>query len=223
MQRALAAQLIVGVSALSGACSNTGASSAPLSVSAPATPEVSPTPAGPPASPQPVPMSNTADANVPPHLRQFPGLSVRHGDQIVPASEGDLEVARGYPTTSAKGGWIDQRRLTLLTAHLRVRLGEPVRVIHVVETTRPGDQLYVMGPKPICGEYVDGALRTAAAPASGDPLAPAGLYDGRVLPAPAVDYNWDITEYSFASAGSHTIEWKLGPLVSNPLTIEAVP
>jgi hypothetical protein len=148
-------------------------------------------------------MPNTADASVPPHLRQFPGLSVRHGDQIVPAPEGDLAVARGYPTAPTKGAWIDQRWLTLLTASLRVRVGQPVRVIR--------------------GEHVDGALRTAAAPPSGDPLAPAGLYDGRVLPAPAVDYNWDITEYTFAAAGSHTIEWKLGPLISNHLTIEVTP
>jgi len=168
-------------------------------------------------------MPNTADANVPSHLRQFPGLSVRRGEQIVPAPEGDLGVARGYPTAPTKGAWIEQRRLTLLTARLRVHVGDPVRVIHVAETTRPGDQLYVMGPKPIRGEHVDGALRTPAAPASGDPLAPAGLYDGRVLPAPAVDYNWDITEYTFAAAGSHTIEWKLGPLVSNHLTLEVIP
>src|SRR5882762_6791914 len=143
-------------------------------------------PSAPSTSPPPVPMSNNADANVPPHLRKFPGLSARRGDDIVPAPEEDVEVARGYPVAPSKGAWIDQRRLTLLTARLRVRVDEPVRVIHVVETTRAGDQLYVMGPKPIRGEYVDGALRTAAAPASGDPLAPAGLYDGRVVPAPAV-------------------------------------
>jgi len=168
-------------------------------------------------------MSNDADANVPTHLRQFPGLSVRRGDDIVSAPEEDVELARGYPSAPGKGAWIDHRRLTLLTARLRVRVGEPLRVIHVVETTRAGDQLYVMGPKPICGEHVDGALRTTAAPASGDPLAPAGLYDGRVMPAPAVDYNWDVTEYRFSSAGSHTIEWRLGALVSNRLVVEVTP
>lgn len=167
-------------------------------------------------------MSNSAD-EIPPHLRQFPGLSVRRGDQIVPASAEDLEVARGYPAAPGKGAWIEQRRLTLLTARTRVSVGQPVRVLHVAETTRPGDQLYVMGPKPVRGEHVDGVLRTAAAPTPGDVLAPAGLYDGRVVPAPAVDYNWDITEYTFASAGSHTIEWKLGALVSNQLTIEVTP
>jgi hypothetical protein len=168
-------------------------------------------------------MSNNADANVPSHLRQFPGLSVRRDDEIVPAPEADVQVARSYPGAPGKGVWIDQRRITLLTSRVRVRVGEPVRVIHVSETTRAGDQLYVMGPKPIRGEHVDGALRTAPAPTSGDPLAPAGLYDGRVMPAPVVDYNWDMTEYSFSSTGSHTIEWKLGALVSNQLVIEVTP
>jgi hypothetical protein len=207
MRRACSAWLLIGLSTLSSACSGTTSSSLP--------------PSAPPAIAHPVPMSNNAD--VPPHLSQFPGLSVRRGDEIVPAPEQDVQVARSYPGVPDKGAWLDQRRITLLSAQLRVRVGEPVRVIHVSETTRAGDQLYVMGPKPVRGEYVDGALRTAAAPASGDPLVPAGLYDGRVLPAPAVDYSWDVTEYSFSSAGSHTIEWKLGALVSNQLLIEVTP
>lgn len=209
MWRACSAWLLIGVSTLSSACRAEMPASAQSSA--------------PPASPSPVPMSNNADANVPPHLRQFPGLSVRRGDEIVPAPEEDVQVARSYPHAPDKGAWLDQRRITILTAQARVRVGEPLRVIHVSETTRAGDQLYVMGPKPVRGEYVDGALRTASAPSSGDPLAPAGLYDGRVLPAPAVDYNWDITEYSFSSAGSHTIEWKLGALASNQLVVEVTP
>jgi hypothetical protein len=168
-------------------------------------------------------MSNNPDVHVPPHLAEFPGLSVRRGDDIVPAPEEDARIARGYPSAPRKGAWIARRRITLLTARLAVHVGEPVRVIHVSETTRAGDQLYVMGPKPIRGEHVDGALRTAPAPTSGDPLQPAGLYDGRVMPAPAVDYNWDVTEYRFSSAGSHTIEWKLGALVSNQLIVEVTP
>lgn len=209
MRRACSAWLMIGISTLASACCGTMSSSVQ--------------PSAPPVSPSPVPMSNNADANVPPHLRQFPGLSVRRGDDIVPAPEEDVQIARGYPSAPDKGAWIAQRRITLLTTRLRVRVGEPVRVIHVSETTRPGDQLYVMGPKPIRGEHVDGALRTAPAPASGDPLAPAGLYDGRVMPAPAVDYNWDITEYNFSSAGLHTIEWRLGALVSNQLVVEVTP
>ncbi|HEX3476134.1 MAG TPA: hypothetical protein VHT91_14010 [Kofleriaceae bacterium] len=209
MRRACSASLVIGLSMLVGACSGTLPSSSQPNSS--------------PAAAPPVPMSNNADANVPPHLTAFPGLSVRRGDDIVPAPEEDVQIASGYASAPDKGSWIAQRRITLLTARLRVRVGEPVRVIHVSETTRAGDQLYVMGPKPIRGEYVDGALRTAPAPASSDPLVPAGLYDGRVMPAPAADYNWDVTEYSFSSSGSHTIEWKLGALVSNQLMIDVTP
>jgi hypothetical protein len=160
---------------------------------------------------------------VPPHLAHFPGLSVRQGDRIVPAPEADAAVARGYPTAATKGGWADGRRITILTARAAVTLGEPVRVVHVVESVRAGDELYVMGPKAVLGEHVDGVLRTAAAPAQADPLEPPGLYDGAVLPAPAADYNYDVTEYTFDRPGAHTIEWKLGPLQSNTLTIDVTP
>jgi hypothetical protein len=165
----------------------------------------------------------SSDDEVPPHLRSFPGLSVRRGDDIVAAPEADVEVARGYPRAPNKGAWTDQRRITLLAARLRVRVSEPVRVLHVAESTRADDHLYVMGPKPIRGEFIDGVLRSDPSPASGDPLAPAGLYDGRILPAPAADYNWNITEYMFDAPGRHTIEWKLGPLVSNSLVVEVTP
>jgi hypothetical protein len=167
------------------------------------------------------PMTTTPES-IPPHLKHFPGLSVRSGDRIVPAPEEDVAIARGYPTAPAKGAWIDGRRITILTRELRVKEGQPVRVIHVVESTRPGDSLYVMGPKAVLGEHVDGKLATAPAPASGDPLVPAGDYDGRVLPAPGVDYNYDITEHKLP-VGRHVIEWQLGALRSNQLAIEVVP
>ena len=164
----------------------------------------------------------TTPQPIPDHLEHFPGLSVRSGDRIVPAPDADVAVAKGYPTAAAKGAWSDGRRITILTRDPQVKADQPVRIIHVVESTRPGDSLYVMGPKPVLGEHVDGKLASAAAPASGDPLVPAGDYDGRVLPAPGVDYNYDITEYKLA-AGRHVIEWQLGDLRSNELVIEVVP
>src|SRR5262245_48898442 len=106
-----------------------------------------------------------------------------------PAHEADVAVARGYPTILTKGAWLDGRRITILTGGLQVKAEQPVRIVHVVETTRAGDSLYVMGPKPVVGELIDGKLVTAAAAASGDPLMPVGDYNGRVLSAPAVDYN----------------------------------
>lgn len=164
----------------------------------------------------------TTPEPIPDHLKHFPGLSVRSGDQIVPAPEADAAVAKGYPAAAAKGPWLDGRRITILTRELRVKAGEPVRIIHVVESTRPGDALHVMGPKAVLGEHVDGKLATAPAPATGDPLAPTGVYDGRARPAPAVDYNYEITEYKLA-AGRHTVEWQLGALRSNQLAIDVIP
>jgi hypothetical protein len=159
---------------------------------------------------------------IPAHLKNFPGLSVRSGNSIVPASDADVVVARSYPTSPSKGDWHDGRRITILTVSTRVKAGQPVRIVHVVESTRRGDALYVMGPKPVAGEHVDGKLATPPAPTSGDPLAPSGFYDGRVVPAPAVDYNYDITQYQLP-VGRHILEWKLGPLRSNQLAIEVTP
>lgn len=164
----------------------------------------------------------TTPEPIPDHLKHFPGLSVRSGDRILPAPEADVAVAKGYPTAPGKGAWLDGRRLTILTRELRVPAGQPVRVVHVFETTRPGDSLYVMGPKAVLGEHVDGKLVTPPAPSTGDPLAPTGDYDGRVLQAPGVDYNYEITEYTLPP-GRHVIEWQLGALRSNQLAIEVTP
>lgn len=162
-----------------------------------------------------------AQAPLPEHMRTFPGLFVRVDGRVVEAPETDIAAARGYPTSPDKGTWVAQRRISILSARQRVRAGEPVRVIHVTETVRPGDELFVMGPKKVAGEYVDGTLRTQPAPAKQDPLRP-WIVDGRSLPAPAVDYNWEITEYRFSAPGPHTIEWRLGALVSNALHVEVV-
>jgi hypothetical protein len=165
-------------------------------------------------------MSASAES-VPDHLKRFPGLSVRSGAQIVPAPEADVAVAKTYATSPTKGAWNDGRRVTILTGTLQVKADQAIRVIHVVESTRSGDALYVMGPKAVLGEHVDGKLMTDAAPAAGDPLVPAGTYDGRVQPAPAADYSYDITEYRLP-VGRHVIEWRLGPLRSNQLSIDVV-
>jgi hypothetical protein len=159
---------------------------------------------------------------IPAHLQHFPGLSVRSGDRIVPAPDTDVAIARGYSAAAAKGAWVDGRRITILTGNLQVKPDQPIRIVHVVESTRAGDALHVMGPKAVLGEWVDGKLATAAAPPSGDPLKPPGVYDGRAQPAPAVDYNYDITEYKLA-VGRHVVEWQLGPLRSNQLSIDVVP
>jgi hypothetical protein len=160
---------------------------------------------------------------LPEYLTRWPGLSVREGDRLVPASEEDVEVARAYPQWPDKGPLHDGVRLTLLTRKTGGVVGETFRVLHVVEVTTPGREVYVMGPKPIVGEYVDGTLATAPVPEEGDPLAPADEYDGRVQPGPAVDYNYDITTYSFDTPGTHRVQWQMGPFRSNTLTFQIAP
>ena len=36
----------------------------------------------------------------------------------------------------------------------------------------------------------------------------------------AIDVNYDITTYRFATPGTHRIEWRLGGLASNAITLE---
>ena len=111
------------------------------------------------------------------------------------------------------------RRLTIMAAHGSHGVGKAVRIIHVFEITEPGSAVYVMGPKPVLGECVDGQPATAPAGADDSALRPPA-YDGRTLASPAVDYNFDITRYVFAEPGTHRIVWKVDDLASNVLTIE---
>lgn len=151
------------------------------------------------------------------YLYRWPGLYVREGERVVDAPAADVAVARSYPQFGDKGSVTDGRRITLLTEKAIRQVGDEVRVIHVVEFTEPGQRAYVMGPKPVHGEYVNDQLRTAPVP-EGDPLVPT-TYNGVTLPTPAVDYNYIITSYRFATPGVYTIQWRLGSLHSNVLSI----
>lgn len=155
--------------------------------------------------------------NIPRHLEQWPGLSVRQGDRIVEAPPEDVEVARSYPEFKDKGPVVGGRRITIMTRRRRHRVGEAVRVVHVLEVPEPGQQIFVMGPKAVTGEYVDGR---AMAPDSADATT---AYDGRVLQSPGVDYNYEITTYTFDAPGRHAIQWRMDDLRSNTLELEIVP
>jgi hypothetical protein len=161
-----------------------------------------------------------SNQGIPIHLRHWPGLFEWRDGVVVDARPADVAVARAYPSFPYKGPLIDGMRLTLMSRSLRYRVAEEVRIIHVVEAVDPGRQLYVMGPKPVYGEHVDGALVTSAPPE--DVWAPA-TYNGPALPSPAVDYNYEVTTYRFDRAGAHTIQWRIGSLRSNDLVIEVVP
>jgi hypothetical protein len=73
-----------------------------------------------------------------PHLRGRPfDLSVRRGDSIVPAPAELLRLARTYPAFPDKGTIVNGRRITLMTERDHYRIGESVRVVHVLEAVAP--------------------------------------------------------------------------------------
>jgi hypothetical protein len=150
-----------------------------------------------------------------------PQLFVRDGDRVVAAPEEDLAVAAGYAEWEPKGSTVAGRRVTVMTAGSTYAVDDEVRVIHVMEALEPDVALFVVGPKEVIGESVDGELRTAAAVPGVDPLEPA-TYDGPVLDGPGVDFNWEITSYRFAEPGRYVIVWEPGDLRSNELIVDVV-
>jgi hypothetical protein len=149
--------------------------------------------------------------------RREPQLFVRQGDRVVSAPATDVAVAAGYEQWPDKGAWISGRRLTIMVDARPYRQGDVVRVIHVLEAGA-GHSLYVAGPKPVEGEYVDGRLVTPEPVPGADPLDPPS-YDGPVLAGPGVDFNWEITEYELSDAGTVTITWRPGNFSSNTVTV----
>jgi hypothetical protein len=161
-------------------------------------------------------MRTPGSVDIPAHLRHWPGLFVRTNGRIVEASAADQAVARGYPQWPDKGPLKEGRRITVMARKTAYARGEEIHVIHVYEVSVPGQHVYVMGPKPIYGEYLDGKLSTCELPPEEDPFAPMN-YNGRVSVSPAVDYNYDITRYNVSDPGRHQLYWQIGGLRSNTL------
>jgi hypothetical protein len=137
---------------------------------------------------------------------------------------GQIESAlmESYQEWSDKGQVIDGRRITILTGNLSYQVNEEVRIAHVMEATLPGHEVYVMGPKEVFGEYINGVLQGEALPDDqSDPFSPLE-YDGRVLDSPATDFNYDVSVYSFVAPGAYEICWKPGKWISNTLKIEVM-
>ena len=182
----------------------------------------SPKPVSPPPKPVAKAQPPAPEEPLPAYLQHFPGLFVRKDSEIVEAPAADIEVAKSYPRSKDKGPVTDGHRITLLAKKRAYRVGEEIRVLHVHEINIDGEQVYPMGPKPVRGEYVNGKLVTPSVVADVDPFIPE-VYDGMVVPSPAVDYNWEITSYRFSAPGSRAIQWKLGKYASNILTVEITP
>jgi hypothetical protein len=160
-----------------------------------------------------------AGTSIPAHLQHWPGLYVRVGDSIVDAPKDDALLAMTYPFYEDRGRLIDGRRITIMTSDETVAVGGEVRIIHVMEAPEPGVEVYVMGPKTVYGEFVNGVLQTEPDPEWEDPFVPE-IYNGAVLPAPAVDYNYEITSYAFDEPGTYRIQWILYPWKSNVIKVE---
>jgi hypothetical protein len=154
------------------------------------------------------------------YLRRWPGLFERRDGVVVDAPPEDVDVARSYPRFPDKGPQVSGMRLTVMSRRLTYLAGEEVRVVHAVEFVEPGRNVYVMGPKPVYGEYVDDVLATTPPP---EDVWEPSTYNGPILSSPAVDYNYDITVYRFDQVGKHHIQWRIGTIQSNVLTLEAVP
>jgi hypothetical protein len=128
-------------------------------------------------------------------------LYERKGEKIVDAPPEDFALAKTYHSFPDKGPVKDGQRITILTSKVDYKIGEPVRVIHVLEAVQPGIKVYMLGPKPITDEYVDGHLVGSKGPLR---LQRCGL----VLDRPIANFNYDITTYTFSSPGHHTVQWK---------------
>jgi hypothetical protein len=127
--------------------------------------------------------------------------------------EAAIKMYEGWPE---RGRLVRGRRLTLMTARTDLVVGDSAQVLHVYEIIEPGGQLYVMGPKPVEGEQLSGPHAVPVPPAPPDLLEPP-LYDGRVVPSPGIDHNFEVTTYSFVEEGRYDLVWRVGELVSNTL------
>jgi len=151
------------------------------------------------------------------HPVRIPEIYERRGGDIALAPDADQAVAQRYwssPHGEVHGGL----RMTILAARQSYHVGEAVRVLHAVEAVDPSAEAWVMGPKPVFGEYVDGVDRGRPPEVASYPWI--GEYDGAVVRGPAIDFNFDITSYTFDRPGRHTIEWRLGEVRSNTIVID---
>ncbi len=88
-----------------------------------------------------------------------------------------------------------------------------------MEELEAGRSLYVMGPKAICGEFVnDSAASMPCITNEPEPWLPM-IYNGLTLDSPGMDYNFEITQYRFKTAGTYEIQWRPGECSSNVITV----
>lgn len=146
-------------------------------------------------------------------------LFVREDGIPVEAPDRDLQVARGYNQWPDKGEVVDGIRITILVDKTEYAVDEEVRVLHVLEVVEAGRPIFVMGPKPVFDEYLDGEIYgNPSRQDDGDPFVP-DIYNGRVREGPGLDFNFEITSLRFSGPGNHRFRWCPGQWESNVLHI----
>ena len=116
-------------------------------------------------------------------------------------------MAKTYRAFKNKGPLVVGQRITIMTHHARCRIGEPVRVLHILEAVEPGKSVHLMGPKKVYDEYVDGKLVTSKGPG-------AEPYNGMVADRPIADFNYEITTLRQCCSSSFSHRLRLAPLHS---------
>jgi len=71
----------------------------------------------------------------------------------VPAE--DLALAKTYHALHSRAPGRGQR-ITIMTHNTLFRMGEPLRVLHILEAVESGKRRSSYGPKKVYEEYVDG-------------------------------------------------------------------
>lgn len=134
-------------------------------------------------------------------------------------TEADKELARSlYEDLAHKSEENAERILAILTAQKVVAVDEPVRVFHLIEFMKKGAEIFIMGPKDIYGEFVNGHLASPKVP-EGQMYPWMMLYDGPVLEGPGLDENFKVSVYRFSQPGRYEINWQFEEQRSNTLTI----
>lgn len=147
-------------------------------------------------------------------------LFIRIGNKITEAPLDDIRVAEGYYQFSDKGKKNEGKRVTILAKKKRYKPAEEIRVIHVLEIMDKGHTIYLSGPKAIYNEFInDIVVKHHEKKLEPDPFMPE-TYNGRTAESPGVDFNFEISSYTFQQKGLYKIYWAPGALRSNTLEIE---
>lgn len=137
--------------------------------------------------------------------------------EITEADSAEVNLVLYYNPQSNTKKFVNEERVTILSKKTNYAVNEPVKIVHLFESSSANNELYINGPKQIYDEYVNSSLKTETAASNSYPWTT--IYDGEVIQAPGIDYAFDITEYQFNEPGTYLIQWKPVGLESNLLKI----